>query len=184
MEEYKEIVTKAVVGKGKKTFKNDYEMFVESSVNTVLGCWVINHVYSAKNDNGFIVITGSFDVNIWYSFENNTKTSVAVKKENYIEKVKVKLKDDIPLTNQYEIIIRALHNPSCTNIKEEDHVIKYVIEKELGIEIVGDTKVRIAILNEADDYDIIEDNFDNTSKLKNSLDSIDKEVTEEYLKRE
>ena len=40
---YKEIVTKAVVGKGKKTSRNDYSVQTEHVPDTVLGCWVINH---------------------------------------------------------------------------------------------------------------------------------------------
>ena len=41
---YKEIVTKAVVGKGKKFFKNNYSVNVENNPTTVLGCWIIIHV--------------------------------------------------------------------------------------------------------------------------------------------
>ena len=41
---YKEIVTKAVIGKGKKYFKNNYTIKPTEKPTTVLGCWVINHV--------------------------------------------------------------------------------------------------------------------------------------------
>lgn len=41
---FKEIVTKAVVGKGKKYFKNNYNLLAEHNANTILGCWVINHL--------------------------------------------------------------------------------------------------------------------------------------------
>lgn len=41
---YKEIVTKAVVGKGKKYYKNTYNIESSSVPSTILGCWVINHV--------------------------------------------------------------------------------------------------------------------------------------------
>jgi len=41
---FKEIVTKAIVGKGKKTFRNNYEIALEDEVDTVLGCWIINHL--------------------------------------------------------------------------------------------------------------------------------------------
>lgn len=41
---FKEIVTKAVIGKGKKYFKNSYNVMSENNVNTILGCWVINHL--------------------------------------------------------------------------------------------------------------------------------------------
>ena len=44
MASYKEIVTKAVIGKAKKFFKNNYSVDVENTPSTVLGCWIINHV--------------------------------------------------------------------------------------------------------------------------------------------
>ena len=49
------------------------------------------------------------------------------------------------------------------------------ISKELGIEIVGDAKIKIAVSNNEDDYDLIvdEDSINN---------EIDKEVDVEYLK--
>lgn len=52
MYNYKEIVTKAIIGKGKKTFKNDYEINTNEKVDTVLGCWVINH-HLVVGDNYF-----------------------------------------------------------------------------------------------------------------------------------
>ena len=44
MANYKEIVTKTVIGKAKKTSKNEFEITTEQYPNTVLGCWVINHL--------------------------------------------------------------------------------------------------------------------------------------------
>ena len=64
---FKEIVTKAVIGKGKKTFKNTYNMLIENNADTILGCWVINHNFKGYETNSKIIIDGSFDVNNWYS---------------------------------------------------------------------------------------------------------------------
>lgn len=44
MSNFKEIVTKAVVGKGKKTFTHDYSVDVNENPSTILGCWIINHL--------------------------------------------------------------------------------------------------------------------------------------------
>ena len=48
---FKEIVTKAVIGKGKKHFKNTYNILVEHNANTILGCWVINHKFKGTTSN-------------------------------------------------------------------------------------------------------------------------------------
>ena len=143
MQSYKEIVTKAVIGKGKKHFRNTYTLTTDDKVDTVLGCWVINHNLKGINNNGMVEIKGSFDVNIWYSYENNTKTNVINRSISYDELVNVRLKEQSTLTDNSEIIIRSLKNPTCTDVNVSEGNIEYVIEKELGIEIIGDTKVKI-----------------------------------------
>lgn len=173
---YKEIVTKTVIGKGKKEFKNDYEITVEDNVDTVLGCWVINHTIKGKKENEHIKINGSYDINIWYSYDNNTKTNVASKKMFYEEKVKVKVKENKQLSDSSEIIIRSLKNPSCIDVSNQNKTIKYTISKELGIEIVGDTKIRIPVSNNEEDYDIIIDEEEINKE-------IDMSINEDYLNK-
>ena len=51
---YKEIITKAIIGKGKKVFKNEYSVECEKNINTVLGCWVINHDLKGIKDGEYI----------------------------------------------------------------------------------------------------------------------------------
>lgn len=171
---YKEIVTKTVIGKGKKTFKNDYELTTDTDVDTVLGCWVINHKIKGKKDEEYIKINGSYDINIWYSYDNNTKTNVVSKKMFYEEKVRVKVRENGDLNDNSEIIIRSLKNPTCIDVSNEDKTIKYTISKELGIEIVGDAKIRIPVSNSEDDYDLIVDE----EEINNE---IDKSVNTNYL---
>ena len=99
---YKEIVTKTIIGKGKKTFKNDYEIIANNKVDTVLGCWVINHHIKGKKEGEYIRINGNYDVNIWYSYDNNTKTDVVNSNVTYEEKVRVRVRDN---EDDYDIII-------------------------------------------------------------------------------
>lgn len=59
--------------------------------------------------------------------------------------------------------------------------IEYDIEKELGIEIVGDTKVRISVdEEEADDWEEIVDDKEEESIMQD----IDNSVNEDFLKEE
>lgn len=176
MATFKEIVTKAVVGKGKKYYKNTYTINTENTPTTVLGCWVINHNFKGFEENGKIVITGSFDVNIWYSYDNDTKTTVTTKTIDYREVVNVTTRVNSDTTNR-DIIVRSLKQPSCVNAKENGNSIEFDIEKELGIEIVGDTKVKIAIEDDEDPWDIIPD--DNLSSEVEK--EIDDSVKEDYL---
>ena len=71
MASYKEIVTKAIIGKGKKSFKNNYDLEIEEEASTVLGCWVINHKFKGYKSGDKVGVSGSYDVNIWYSYDND-----------------------------------------------------------------------------------------------------------------
>ena len=63
-------------------------------------------------------------------------------------------------SSKKDIIVRCLKGPSCISAKEDGSSINIDIEKELGIEIVGDTKVKVAIeedeANSSDDFESID----------------------------
>lgn len=112
---------------------------------------------------GKVGVNGSFDVNVWYSYDNDTKTKVNTKKFAYNELLNVPLKDSGTLTNNSEIIVRSLKQPTVTNVEVKDGNIVLDIEKELGVEIVGDTKIKVPIEDVDDDYDEIVDEEEVTS---------------------
>ena len=173
---YKEIVTKAIIGKGKKSFKNNYSITPTDKPTTVLGCWVINHKFKGNKNGGKIGVDGSFDVNIWYSYDNDSKTSVANQTIEYNDLFNVKLKENADLNGDTDIIVRSLNQPTCTGVKiNDDGSISFDIDKELGVEIVGETKVKIAIEEDEEPWDDIEDEV--TEEI---LEEIDK-VEEDYI---
>jgi len=173
---YKEIVTKAVIGKGKKYYKNTYTIDTDNVPTTVLGCWVINNKFKGTDVGGKIVIDGSFDVNLWYSYDNDTKTTVITKKINYSEPVTVRQKETTD-TGSKDIIVECLKQPNCISAHEEGKSIVIEIEKELGIEIVGDTKIKVAIEEEEEPWDIIDD----TEYTEDIDKEIDNTVLDNYL---
>ena len=176
MSAFKEIVTKAVIGKGKKYYKNSYVIETEHVPSTVLGCWVINHTFKGSEIGGKIVVDGSFDVNLWYSYDNDTKTTVITKKITYSESVMVRQIEASDSTVR-DIVVRSLKQPNCIHAKENEKSIVIEIEKELGIEIVCDTKVKVAVSDDEDPWDVIED----TESMAKVSDEIDKEVEANYL---
>ena len=177
MANYKEIVTKAIIGKGKKRFTSKNIITPEIIPTTILGCWVINHNFRGYRENNKIIIEGSYDVNIWYSCLNDTKTEVVRHSDTYREVVAPpKKSNDMGLIDNEEIIIRSLNQPSCVKTEIDNGQIIYTIEKELGIEIVGDTKVKITIDEEESPWDDIDDDIDEEVNKQ-----IDNEVKEEFL---
>ena len=73
------------------------------------------------------------------------------------------------------MIIRSLTGPSCSKAEINGGVINCTIDKTLGIELVGDTKVRINTLDEVDDWEEIMDSDASIDER------IDEEINEEYL---
>lgn len=171
---YREIVTKAIIGKGKKTFRNTYELDTIEDVDTVLGCWVINHVMKGDICNGSVKIEGEFDVNIWYSYDNNTKTNVESKRVNYTEVVNVSLDSNVSLDNEKEILLSSIKSPTVVDVNSNINKISYEIEKTIGIEVIGDAKVKVEVL---DDYK----EFDDESLVISESDVNDIDVNENYL---
>jgi len=174
---FKEIVTKAVIGKGKKTFTTTNSVTPECDASTILGCWVINHNFKGYKTGDTVTVEGSYDINIWYSCQNDTKTEVTRQTDVYKETVSVPRKNETNISGDEEIIVRSLKQPSCIKAEIKDGKIVYTIEKDLGIEIVGDAKVKIAIDEDEDEWDIIDDVAD-TSEIEQQ---IDEEVQEEFL---
>ena len=172
MQKYREIVTKAVIGKGKKVFTDTKTVKPSNIPSTILGCWVINHNFSGQEINNQIVIDGSYDVNIWYSYDNNTKTDVIKSTNSYHEVVNMILEEEV---DNKEIIVRSLKQPNCTNVEIVDDSITYTIDKELGVELVGDIFVHVA-----DSSEDIEDNWSEIiEESKVDQQEIDKQIEEE-----
>lgn len=170
MSTYKEIVTKTIVGKGKKTFENTYTLIPEENPNTVLGCWIINHRFRGSNQKNEVKVNGSFDVNVWYSYDNDSKTTVSTKSFDYEELLRLRVKDFDSLSNNNEIIVRSLKQPTVQDVKIKDGQVNMVVNKELGVEIVGESKVKIATLEEELPWDDIYEEETN-----------DIEVNEDYI---
>ena len=168
MANYREIISKAIISKGKKVFSEKDKIEVNNNPSTILGCWVINHKFSGVRQNNQIVINGSYDVNIWYSYDNDTKTDVLKESHEYTETVKMR---DIDMEyDNTSIVVRSLTDPKCVSVDIIDNVINYQVDLELGIELVGDVKVKIAVDDNLDDYDLIEEEKNIDKEIEESID--------------
>ena len=76
-------------------------------------------------------------------------------------------------TSGEEIIVRSLKQPNCVKVDIDNNNIIYTIEKELGIELVGDIKVKIEANLEEDPWDEIVE--------ENTMDEINEDFIEESL---
>lgn len=173
MASYREIVTKAVIAKGKKLFTSNHEVISTNKPSTILGVWVINHNFNGIKNNDEIRINGSYDVNVWYSYDNDTKTEVLKETNQYSEIVRMREREE---ADDEQIIVRSLKQPNCIKVDIDGDKIKYTIEKELGVELVGDVKVKVQADDDEDPWDeIIEES--NSEDVQENIDN----VSDEYL---
>lgn len=146
-ENYREIITKAVCGKGQKLFDGTHTISPLHEPSSILGCWIINHSYSAIKKDDDIEVQGSYDINVWYSYENNTKTDVVTENVSYTDTIPLSTKDDNVLTDEMDVIATAIKQPNAleATISESGEEVNVDVEREFAVECIGETKVAVAV---------------------------------------
>ncbi len=160
-QDYREIITKAVIGKGRKFTQDTNTITPSHRPSSILGCWVINHLYNAKKKGDDIVeVNGSYDVNIWYSYNDNTKTEVVTERVNYTDHIKLSVRDEQTLGDEVEVYAKVIQQPNCLECKiaNQDHKIVVEVEREFLVEVIGETKVTVrvdpnGVVSDDDDWD-------------------------------
>ncbi len=159
MNDVREIVTRAVLAKGRKKFKLKETVLVDSDVSSVLGCWIINHQFKTELNGKEVVVEGTFENNIWYSADDNSRTEVARSTTEYRDVVKVKevLNDNI--SDHCDVVARILQQPTCTNALITNEGIEIDVVFEVLVEVIGETKMMVNVVNcnqQDDDLDMLE----------------------------
>lgn len=167
MSNYREIITKAVVGKGRKFTQSSHTITPPNRPTSILGCWVINHRYHAKKHGNAVEVEGTYDINTWYSHKDNTKTEVCTETVSYKDVIKLRYKDEDAVNDDCEVIVRVLQQPNCLEctISPNGNKVLVQVERELLSEIIGETKVCVAvnpdgIVDDTDDFDVDDEEFE------------------------
>ena len=160
MNEVREIVTRAVIAKGKKIFKICETVTPTNTPFSVLGCWIINHQFEACLNEKKVDLDGSFEINIWYAYDNNTKTDVSKSYTNYSGSVRVREIICDNISSQCDVIARVLQQPTCTNARITDSGIEIEVVFEILVEVIGETKMMVTVFNCTDTVEL-DDDFEN-----------------------
>ncbi|MGM7635763.1 outer spore coat protein CotE [Bacillus sp. Hm123] len=172
MAEYREIITKSVVAKGRKFTQSHHTICPPHHPSSILGCWIINHEYKAKKVGKTVEVHGTYDINVWYSHHDNTKTSVVTEKVDYKDVIKLKYRDEDCFDDD-EVIARVLQQPNCCEAVISKHGNKIVVhvEREFLVEVVGETKICVAVHPHGcdDDWDCDFDDEDDYEELDTSF---------------
>ena len=152
----REIITQAVIAKGKKRTLNKYPFVIEN-YDKILGCWITNHRYSATFKNGQPVVLGTFDVHIWYCFHEELDSAVEKHQITYIDDMQVTKKEDREFESSDQVKGRCLNKPKCLSASHNGKDVTMEIEKEMQIEISGETCIKVEVKDEEEIWDDLED---------------------------
>lgn len=146
--EYRKIITKAVCGRGKKYTKETHSVEADHHPSSVLGCWVINHLYNAKKKSkDSVEINGSYDINIWYSYNDNTKTDVVTERVSYRDIVPLSIKDEHCMDNEFDVIAKVVQQPNCLECKisKKGKKIGVEVERAFVVQVIGETQLYVKV---------------------------------------
>jgi len=142
----RQIVTKAVVAKGRKKTETCETLRPPNNPSSILGCWVINHTHQAKKHGKFVEVTGKYDINVWYAHHDHSKTSVFSETVPYKERIKLHYREE-DTHGVEDIHVHVFQQPNCTEaiITPDGEEFKVTVERELHAEVVGETTICIQV---------------------------------------
>lgn len=159
--DYRQVLTRAVCGRGRKFSQATHTVKPPDQIQSILGAWVINHSFDSSRVGEAIEIRGSYDINIWYSCKGNTKTDVLKETVRYIDQVPLSYYDRQTREGSSVVNAQCSQVPNCVeaSISPSGDAIYVRVEKEFAVEMVGETKVCVAVypieMAEMDDKDVM-----------------------------
>ncbi len=160
MSEVREIVTRAVLAKGRKIFRIHDIVSPGKDAYSILGCWVINHEFDAALSEKTVTINGQFEINIWYAYDNNTKTDVSRSTAQYTGTIRVRDVISDSLSDDNDVTARVLQQPTCVNVKIVDEGIDVEVIFEILAEVIGETKMLVTVFNYNNTFESCDDDFE------------------------
>ena len=170
MSEIREIVTRAVVSKGKKVIRLNAIVPIEESVDKILGCYVTNNEVNVVLNDNKVMVTGSFEINVWYLNNNSVTTNVTKTNLSYEETIKVRQIICDTIGNNLEVVTCILQEPTCTNAEICSDGIKVDVLLEILAEVIGETKMMVTTFA--------------CQETNNAFDDFENEINEDFLNEE
>ncbi len=150
---YREIVTKAVIGKGKIANTSDIILNLANVPSKLLGCWIINHYYVGSYENGKVFAKGKYDLHVWYGYNNDSDTFIHRDTIEYIDEFNIRLKSGEELSDSSELVCQCVKYPTCSALSlGDDGKVTVKVDKELSLDVIGETKLKVQITNSEDEW--------------------------------
>ena len=109
-------------------------------------------------------------MNVWYAYNNHSKTAVHTETISYKDRVKLSFRDGEEVDSN-DVKVRVLQAPNCIEavITKEGDKFQVTIEREFLVEIIGETTIVINVhpIDFEDEW-----SFDESSQQPSSTSSI------------
>ncbi|MHB8170376.1 MAG: outer spore coat protein CotE [Thermincolia bacterium] len=155
----REIITKAVVARGKKSFAKVHTLQPGARPDRVLGCWLANHEFEAKGFPNCVVVRGKYEVNVWYACQGNSKTDVLKETVTYSENIPFN-EHAGRMGKDEEVHVVEKSEPRAAAVKIQGNDVLVEVQSAFFVEVTGETKVCVL----AFPVDAANDDFDDKEK--------------------
>ena len=125
---YREILTKAIIAQGYKKIVENHTFETQHNISKVLGCWIINHNHQVYIFNQKVFIKGSYEVHLWYGYDENSKSTLLSKT--------IEFNDEIPYNFTLEKSILSEKNELIDYINSIGKANTNVYSDIEGVKIV------------------------------------------------
>lgn len=151
---YREIITKAICGTGKQDFRYTETLTVAAGriPSSILGSSVTRVRLTeplvteiSNDDKKNVRISGTLDINVWYSYNDDQVTDVAKETVKFTELVPI---DEISecVTGQIDARAILVKAPQATKtVITDNNQIQVDVELGLYAEITGETKILVHV---------------------------------------
>ena len=170
MSEIREIVTRAVVSKGRKVVRINCVVPFEEKVDKILGCYVTDNKLNVELHDNLVKVDGGFEVNVWYLNNENNTTNVTKTTLSYEETIKVRQIIFETIGSNLEVVTCLLQEPTCTNAELCEDGIKVDVLLEILAEVIGETKMMVTTFA--------------WQETNNTFDDFENEINEDFLNEE
>ncbi len=151
----REIMTKAVCGKGNYKYQRSIDLEVPISQKTiqVLGNFVSNAaleeatVVEKTRMGKAVQVKGHYDVHVWYAYDQDTRAAKTT--VTFIEYIPIKMYGGESLSNE-QASVEFIQKPRCNKayVKSlgDKTVIRVEIEHTMAAQVVGLTKLKVSVV--------------------------------------
>ena len=154
----REIIAKTLVGKGKLAIQEKQVIKLEENISKPLGCWIINHKYDSKKIDKNIELNGTYDIQIWYAYDDDQKTNVFYKTITFSGVFLISWKNIKTIDDETKQKVHVIKYPTAVAMNQmNDHEVEIVIESVYFVDVFQDSIITVNTIEEEKEDEIIDE---------------------------